>query len=63
MVREVHRRLSPEKRQLVEWQGQGRAWEEIAATLDGSAEALLRKLTRALDRVTAELGVDETGPG
>ena len=59
LVREVHRRLSPEKRQLVEWQGQGRAWEEIAAWLDGSAEALRKKL--ALDRVTAELGVDKTG--
>jgi DNA-directed RNA polymerase specialized sigma24 family protein len=63
LVREVLRRLSPEERRLVEWRGQGRAWEEIAARLDGRAEALGKKLTRALDRVTAELGVDETGPG
>jgi DNA-binding CsgD family transcriptional regulator len=63
LVPEVHRRLSPEERRLVEWRGQGLAWEEIAASLDGSAEALRKKLTRALDRVTEELGVDETGPG
>jgi hypothetical protein len=34
LVREVHPRLSPEERRLVEWRGQGLAWEEIAARLD-----------------------------
>ena len=63
LLREVNRRLSPEERQLVEWRSQGLTWDEIAARLGGSAEALRKKLTRALDRVTAELGVDEIGPG
>ena len=63
LLQEVHKRLSPEERQLVEWRSQGLTWDEIAARLGGSAEALRKKLTRALDRVTAELGVDEIGPG
>jgi RNA polymerase sigma-70 factor (ECF subfamily) len=55
----VHQRLSPEERQLVEWRNQGLDWATIAERLQGSPEALRKKLTRALDRVAEELGLDE----
>jgi DNA-directed RNA polymerase specialized sigma24 family protein len=59
LLQEVHKRLSPEERQLVEMRNDGVEWDEIAARLDGRPEALRKKLTRALDRVAEELGIDE----
>jgi RNA polymerase sigma-70 factor (ECF subfamily) len=62
LLQEVHRRLSAEERQLVEWRQEGLEWEAIAARLGASPEALRKKLSRALERVAGELGVDEAGP-
>ncbi len=59
LLAEVHKRLSPEERQLLEWRNEGLEWEEIAARVSGSAEALRKKLGRAVDRIAMELGVDE----
>lgn len=59
LLDEVQRRLSPDERQLIELRNQGLEWTEIAERLNGSAEALRKKLTRALDRVAGQLGVDE----
>jgi RNA polymerase sigma-70 factor (ECF subfamily) len=61
LLQQVHQRLGPEERQLVEWRQQGLEWTEIAQRLDGSPEALRKKLERALDRVAVDLGVEETG--
>src|SRR5258707_215390 len=52
LLEEVQRRLSPEERQLVEMRNQSLEWTEIAEQLGGSAEALRKKLARALDRVS-----------
>jgi RNA polymerase sigma-70 factor (ECF subfamily) len=60
LLEAVRRRLSPEELQLVEWRDEGLDWEAIAGRLHGSPEALRKKLGRALDRVAAELGVDES---
>jgi RNA polymerase sigma factor (sigma-70 family) len=59
MLAEVQRRFSAEERQLVEWRQQGRDWESIAAEIGGSAEALRKKLARAVARISDELGMDE----
>ncbi len=59
LLHEVHKRLTEEERQLVELRHQGLKWGEIAAQVPGSPEALRKKLERALDRIAAELGVDE----
>ncbi len=59
LLEAVRQRLAPEELQLVEWRDEGLDWEAIAGRLDGSPEALRKKLSRALDRVAAELGVDE----
>jgi RNA polymerase sigma-70 factor (ECF subfamily) len=59
LLQEVHRRLSPEERQLLELRNQGWDWAAIAAKLGVGAEALRRRLSRALDRVVADLGLDD----
>jgi RNA polymerase sigma-70 factor (ECF subfamily) len=61
LLEEVRRRLSPEERQVADLRGQGKSWPEIAAELGGTPEALRKQLTRALDRVAQELGLDEEG--
>ena len=60
-------RLSPEERQLADLRAAGREWAEIARELGGSAEARRKQLTRAISRVSQELGLeddsdDETSP-
>ena len=59
LLREVHDRLSPDERILVEMRNDGVEWEDIAQRLEGKPEALRKKLGRALDRVAQELGIDE----
>ncbi len=61
LLQEVHRRLSPEERQLVELRNQGLEWAEIGAQLGDSPEALRKRLARAADRVAQELDLDESG--
>jgi RNA polymerase sigma-70 factor (ECF subfamily) len=52
-------RLSEEERQLADLRAQGRQWAEIAAQLGGTPQARRKQLTRALDRIGSELGLDE----
>jgi RNA polymerase sigma-70 factor (ECF subfamily) len=59
LLQEVKRRLSPEERRLLELRGQGWDWSAIAAEVGAGAEALRRRLSRALDRVVGQLGLDE----
>jgi RNA polymerase sigma factor (sigma-70 family) len=59
LLGEVQRRLTPDERYLVEQRVAGRHWADLAAELGGTAEALRKKHARALDRVAAELHLDE----
>jgi RNA polymerase sigma-70 factor (ECF subfamily) len=63
LLAEAHRRLTPEERRLAELWAQGHGWPEIAAELGGTPEALRKQLTRALDRVARELGLEEDEHG
>lgn len=58
MLVEARRRLTPEERQLVELRQGGMSWDQIAAELGSTATVLRKKLSRALDRVTRELGLE-----
>jgi DNA-directed RNA polymerase specialized sigma24 family protein len=58
MLQEVHRRLSVDERRILELRNEGCDWTAIATELGGSAEALRRKLSRALNRVGEQLGLD-----
>jgi RNA polymerase sigma factor (sigma-70 family) len=59
LLQEVHRRLSADERRILELRNQGSDWAAIATELGGSAEALRRKLSRALDRVAEQMGLDD----
>ena len=58
LLREFRNRLSEEERALADQRALNRDWAEIAAERGGSPEALRKKLTRAVDRVAQELGLD-----
>ena len=47
------------ERRVADLRGQGRDWAAVAAELGGTAEARRKQLARALDRVAAELGLDD----
>jgi RNA polymerase sigma factor (sigma-70 family) len=51
-------RMSADELKLLDLRTAGREWTGIAAELGGSAEALRKKLTRAIDRVARALGID-----
>jgi RNA polymerase sigma-70 factor (ECF subfamily) len=52
-------RLTPEERQLAELRALGREWPDIAAQVGGTPGGRRKQLTRAIDRVTRELGLDD----
>jgi RNA polymerase sigma-70 factor (ECF subfamily) len=58
LLEQVRRLLDDEERYLADQRGQGKEWPEIAAELGARPDALRKKLTRALDRVTARLGLE-----
>jgi len=59
LQQEIRRRLAPDEWQLLELRNQGHDWAAIAAQVGGVAETLRKKLARAIDRVVAELGLDD----
>jgi RNA polymerase sigma-70 factor (ECF subfamily) len=59
LLREVRDRLNDEERKVADLRGIGKSWPEIAEELGGTAEARRKQLTRALDRVAEELGLEE----
>ena len=60
LLHNFQQRLTPEERQLAELRAQGREWPDIAAQLGGTPSARRKQLTRAVDRVARDLGLDET---
>jgi RNA polymerase sigma-70 factor (ECF subfamily) len=59
LIQEFRRRLTAEERRLVDCRSEGHNWNQIAQECGGSAEALRKQYTRAVERVAAELGLDE----
>ncbi len=59
LLQEVRRLLSDEERFLADQRAQGRPWTDIAAELGQPAEALRKRLARAVDRVAGKLGLAE----
>jgi RNA polymerase sigma factor (sigma-70 family) len=59
LLAELRRRLTPEERELAELRVNGHSWEEIAAQRGGTPDALRVKYSRAVDRVAAELKLEE----
>jgi len=59
LLEKFRERLSPEERRLAEQRAQGREWDDLAVETGESAEALRKRLARAVDRVARELGLEE----
>jgi RNA polymerase sigma-70 factor (ECF subfamily) len=59
LLERFHRALTEEERQLADLRGEGLAWGAIAARLGGTAQARRMQLTRAVERVARELGLDD----
>jgi RNA polymerase sigma factor (sigma-70 family) len=59
LLLKVREGLSDDERVLAEQRGRGDSWAEIAVTHGASPEGLRKKLSRALDRVLRQLGLDE----
>jgi DNA-directed RNA polymerase specialized sigma24 family protein len=55
----VRGRLDESARLLLDLKAQGLTWQEIAAKVDGSADALRMRLNRAVATVLTELGDTE----
>ena len=54
-------RLTAGERRLLERRQEGAKWAEIAMDEGDTPEALRKKLTRAVERVAREIGLDESG--
>ena len=51
--------LTEDERQIAEWRSEGESWAEIATRLGGTPDARRLQLSRAVDRVSLELGLEE----
>jgi RNA polymerase sigma-70 factor (ECF subfamily) len=59
LAAQVQERLSDEERYLLDQRFAGREWQDLAAELNSTAEALRKRLNRAVDRVARELRIIE----
>lgn len=58
LLQKVRQQLSTDENYLAEQRALGRDWASLATELHASPEALRKKLTRALDRVSRKLGFE-----
>jgi len=59
LLEAVRQALTPEERYLADQRALGREWADLAAERGEKADALRKRLGRALDRVARQLGLDE----
>lgn len=60
LLEQVRNRLSSDELTLMEHRAEGLGWNEIAEKTGEQANAVRMRLTRALDRVAAELGLEQS---
>jgi RNA polymerase sigma-70 factor (ECF subfamily) len=63
LLRECHERLSDDERALLERRRSGQSWDEIAAAIGKSSEAVRKQYERAIKRVSGELGLEDFSDG
>jgi RNA polymerase sigma factor (sigma-70 family) len=59
LVSKARSQLSEDERAMSDMRSLGKSWEEIAQQLGGTAQSRRMQFTRAMDRVTAALGIKE----
>ncbi len=60
LLDQVRSRLAPEELKLMEQRAEGLDWNQIAEQTGDQANAVRMRLTRALDRVAEELGLEQS---
>jgi hypothetical protein len=60
LLQRFRQSLSPEEKQLADFRSQGLSWTDIAAQLGGTPQARRMQLARAVERVSKELGLEES---
>jgi RNA polymerase sigma-70 factor (ECF subfamily) len=63
LLQEFRKRLSPDERQLAEARAAGQTWWQIAAEQGASAQALRKRLSRAVERIAEDLNLDGASDG
>jgi len=61
LLEEFRRRLSAEEQRVAEMRAEGEDWARIALELGGTPQPRPMQLTRAVKRVSQELGLEESG--
>ena len=61
LAQACHERFTSDERDLIEQRKLGRGWDELGQEFGLSPDALRKKVTRAVDRVAHEVGLDEPG--
>ena len=60
LLQMVRDRLSDEENQIAVQRLNGCSWDEISQHVEGTPEAIRKRFSRAIDRITHELGLDES---
>jgi RNA polymerase sigma factor (sigma-70 family) len=60
LVREAEGMLSPDERELIALRKQGIGWNEIGSRLGEDPECLRKRMSRTMDLVIEQLGLEET---
>ncbi len=63
LVIALRSRLSEDELYLIDQRFSGRSWNDLAAELNTGADALRKRMTRAMDRAAMELGLVEENHG
>lgn len=58
LAENAQQKFDADERSIIRRRTEGQSWDDIARELGGSAEALRKKMTRAMDRVAQELGLE-----
>ncbi|HLJ91755.1 MAG TPA: ECF-type sigma factor [Gemmataceae bacterium] len=61
LFHELRKRLSEDERRLADLRAEGQDWAAVASHMGGTPEGCRKKLARALDRVSRELGLTDVG--
>ncbi len=59
MFQRFYARLTDEERQICDMRSRELSWDQVAGQLGGAPSARRMQLTRAIDRVSQELGLDQ----
>ena len=57
LIDKVRQRLSKDELQIIDLRRDGHSWDSISSIIGESAEALRKRFSRAIDRVSTELGL------